>query len=145
MSNPQPVPPATEQLWKPTPPMLIRNARIEYAKITVADHGILDIWLGLDYGGLHQGFGGWSLGYRNDTRDRHAAQGNYAGEFITRVLQITDVDTWDCVVGRTIRAVAETDKFNASVIGIGHVIKDEWWSPRHTFARWEALAKAGVA
>lgn len=41
--------------------MTIKNAIINNAKIHFENGGILTVWLGLDYGGSGQGFGGYSL------------------------------------------------------------------------------------
>lgn len=41
--------------------MEIRNAIIEKARIARDDHGFLTAYLDLDFGGQHQGFGGYVL------------------------------------------------------------------------------------
>ena len=81
------------------------NAVIEDAQISTADHGILSVWLRLDYGGSCQGFGGYSLMCLSDNKKLEEWQtgGNYAGVFIVRCMEIAGVHDWKDMKGRTIR------------------------------------------
>lgn len=108
----------------------VRNAVIEAATITNEDHGLLSIWLSLDYGGSGQGFGGYAL-YLPEDFKHHAAQPNFAGHFIWRVMQIAGVGKWDQLKGKTIRVKCEHSKVHA----IGHIVKDDWFDPSADFAR----------
>ncbi|MEQ1888073.1 MAG: hypothetical protein ABL951_02700 [Alphaproteobacteria bacterium] len=98
----------------------IKNAIIKSAEICIEDHGLLTVWLMLDYGDSSaQGFGGYCLFNPNfPDKDR-------AGRFIRRVLDIAGVRSWDKLPGKTIRAKAS----GVSVESIGHILKDDWFTP----------------
>lgn len=97
----------------------IKNAVITSTEIEIEDHGILTLWLNLDYGGSVQGFGGYSL-------DNHA----FCAVFIRRCLEVVGVHKWSEMRGKTIRVAL--DKPYGLIQGIGNIIKDEWFYPRET-------------
>lgn len=105
----------------------IKNAVIEYAKFDT-ERG-LSAWIGLDYGGSCQGFGGYLLYVPKSWGSYSPAQANYAGHFIHRVLEIAGVDDWANLKGRTVRVKCEHSKVHA----IGHIIKDDWFDPSKDF------------
>jgi hypothetical protein len=113
--------------------MEIRNAVIESASITRADHGLLSAWIHLDYGDCgHQGFGGYSL-YLPKSFTHHSLNVNFAGHFIYRVLEIAGVEQWSELPGKTIR-VKKPAGFGGIVQSIGHIVKDDWFDPKSDFA-----------
>lgn len=99
----------------------IVNAVIKSARITNEEHGCLTAWIDLDYGGSGQGFGGFVL-YSGNSGDSPL---NYGGYFIDSVLRIAGVSRWDALVGKTVRA----KQTHGSVKAIGHIVKDEWFTP----------------
>lgn len=105
-----------------------KNAVIESASITKADHGLLSAWLTLNYGGCGQGFGGYSL-YLPKSFTHHSLNVNFAGHFIFRVLEIAGVDEWDRLAGKTVRVKAS----HSHVFAIGHIVKDDWFCPEEDF------------
>lgn len=105
-----------------------KNAVIESASITCGDRGFLDCWLSLDYGGTGQGFGGYVL-YLPKSFAHHKLE-SVAGHFIYRVMEIAGVTAWDKLKGKTIRVKAE----NSGVRAIGHIVRDDWFSPSEDFA-----------
>ncbi len=112
--------------------MEIKNAIIKSAKITCGDRGFLDCWLDLDYGGTGQGFGGYVL-YVPKSWKHHKVE-SVAGHFIFRIMEVAGVDSFDQLKGRTVRVKAE----HSGVHAIGHIVNDDWFSPKDDFA---SLAK----
>lgn len=106
----------------------IKNAIIKGARITTADHGVLTIWLDLDYGGSGQGFGGHALYLPKNWR-HHEKNSNYAGHFIWRVMEIAGVLEWSNIVGKTIRVQGD----NSGITAIGHIVKTDWFNPTKEF------------
>lgn len=88
----------------------------------------LSAWIGLDYGGSGQAFGGYLL-YAPKGWKAHECKANYAGHFIYRCLEIAGVSDWQKMIGKTIRVRAEHGKVHA----IGHIIKDDWFDPSVDF------------
>jgi hypothetical protein len=107
-----------------------RNAIITHAEITTEDHGLLSAWLTLDYGGTGQGFGGYSL-YLPKSFNHHDAKAGFAGHFIWRVMEVAGVSRWSHLTGKTIRV----RQSHSGVEAIGHIVKDDWFSPREDFAK----------
>lgn len=105
-----------------------KNAVITSAVITAEDHGLLSAWLHLDYGGIGQGFGGNVL-YLPKPFAHHELK-SYAGHFIWRVMEVAGVEKWDQLKGKTIRARAN----HCGVASIGHIVKDDWFTPAEDFA-----------
>lgn len=108
-------------------PLQIKNAIIESVAITSGDHGMLSAWLFLDYGGVRQGFGGYSL-YLPKSFTHHKLE-SAAGHFIFRCMEIAEVTSWDQLAGKTIRAESNSKGVNA----IGHIVKDDWFRPKDDF------------
>ena len=95
------------------------NAIIKSVTITTADHGVLSMWLHLDYGGTSQGFGGYCL-YSPTHPDQDSG-----GWFIHKCMDIAGVSTFEGMVGKIVRVKAT----HGGVTAIGHVVKDEWFNP----------------
>lgn len=107
----------------------IVNAKIDSISLGF-DRGVfLSAWLHLDYGGVHQGFGGFCLAKKEKPC---FDQGPYAGHFIARCLEIADVEEWDQLKGKTIRVKKESG-WSGSISAIGHILKDDWFSPSSDF------------
>jgi len=102
----------------------IQNAIIKSYTLSNADHGCLTLWINLDFGGSGQGFGGYNL-YSKAAKN----SANYAGLFIWRILEITDVTDLHKIIGKTIRI----DGSHSGIKAIGHIIKDDWFNPLEEF------------
>lgn len=107
----------------------VRNAIIKKARIDDCDRGLLTVWLDLDYGGLCQGFGGYTL-YLPKSFTHHRLLST-AGHFIWRCMEIAGVSRWENVPGKSIRVKIGEDGL---VKAIGHIINDDWFSPGEDFA-----------
>lgn len=101
--------------------MVIKNAVIENAVLSIDELGFLTSWLTLDYGGTVQQFGGLSL-YLPKSFKHHELK-SVAGFFISRVMEIAEVTDWSKLKGRPLR-VRGNDK---GIEAIGHFIKDDWF------------------
>lgn len=110
----------------------IQNAIIDGTTLTIEDHGLLSAWLYLDYGGSHQGFGGYSL-HLPESFKHHKIDSGYAGHFIFRSLQIAGVGKWENLKGQTIRVKLTQKGLGGRIIAIGHIVKDDWFCPEEDF------------
>lgn len=109
----------------------IRNAIIRGARIDDADRGLLSAWLDLDYGGSSQSFGGFAL-YLPESYSHHQLL-SHAGHFIWRCMEVADVTSWSKIVGKTIRVKLDRPGFGGRIVAIGHIVKDDWFSPSEDF------------
>jgi len=107
--------------------MKIKNAVIESAIIDMGDRGLLTAWLNLDYGGIGQGFGGFTL-YLPKSYKHHELK-SFAGHFIFRCMEVAGVESWDKIKGKSIRVKSDHN----NVHSIGHIVKDDWFTPSEDF------------
>lgn len=108
----------------------ICNAVIKSVELNDGDRGLLTAWLHLEYGSGGQGFGGYVL-YLPKSYDHHELK-SFAGHFIFRCMEIAGVSSWEKMAGKTIR-VRKADEFGL-IEAIGHIVKDDWFSPEVEFA-----------
>jgi hypothetical protein len=114
----------------------ICNAIITATTLGVEEHGIMTSFLYVDYGGVSQGFGGYTLdappGYAGvaSTRQAHRAFGCW----VKRVLDITGAEKWEDVKGRVIRVQIK----NHLSVAIGHFLRDDWFYPEEELALTES-------
>ena len=107
------------------------NAVIESQRIGIERGSFLDCWLFLDYGdGGHQGFGGWVLHMTPDCT-HYKQDCGHAGEHLMQCMRVADVEKWDDVVGKCVRAKIE----DGLVVAIGHITKDIWFEPREVYGK----------
>lgn len=113
----------------------IRNAQVESTRLGPQDHGIFTATLQLDYGDRGQSFGAYSLDrYNPDTKEREGTA--FGMEFIRRVMKVLEVENWEDVKGKLLRADCEYGK----VHGIGHITKDKWFYPERDLERFAATS-----
>ena len=96
------------------------NAKVESTSLGYEDHGVLTYWLHLDYGGVHQGFGGVALD-QYDKEQKHRQHSPVAGLSIEKILKVCGASSWEKIPGTYVRAIKE----NGLVKGIKHVLKDD--------------------
>ena len=101
-----------------------KNAVIESTMLGIEDHGIMTCFLYLDYGGTCQGFGGYSLDVFDKNKDKRIGTA-WGTEFVRRVLETIEVDSWEKLKGKHCRVVSDYGK----VYRVGHIIKDKWFDP----------------
>ena len=106
----------------------IYNAKIEGAQLMFEDHGCLILNLYTVHSGGHQAFGSVNIMNRA-TKTFERTGGNVAGWYIKRVFDVCEVDSFDQLVGKTIR-IKEVDGI---IRAIGHIIKEDWFEPRVDF------------
>lgn len=95
--------------------MKMQNAQIKRAHLGKDDHSVLAVCLDLEYGnGNTQSFGTYDL----------ADAGCLA--FITAVLRVVGVRSWEELVGRHVRIRAD----NGLIVSLGHYMKEDWFCPR---------------
>ena len=102
--------------------MEIKNAVIESVRFDT-ERGLM-IWIMLSFGGSGQGFGGHML-YAPKGWAAHNTGADLTGHFIWRVLEIAGVSELSKLPGRTVRVKGDFSTIEA----IGHIVKDEWFSP----------------
>ena len=107
-----------------------RNAIIKHADLFIEDHGLLTIFLTLEFDGSGQGFGGYALyADREFKNGRLERSSNHCGHFVWRCLEIAGVQRWHDLVGKTIRV----RQCNRDIEAIGHIVKNDWFFPRKDF------------
>lgn len=112
----------------------IVNAKIDWTMLGNEDHGLFTCQLGLDYGGVHQGFGGYSLDQYIKEQDARKDIVGAGTEFIKQILWVVGVDKWEDLKGKVVR-VERKEGWNGNVIGIGNVLEDKWFKPKEWFKR----------
>lgn len=107
----------------------IKNAIIEKADLQI-ERGVLTGWIFLIYANGGQGFGGSAL-YLEKGFAHHDIKAAFAGHWIFRVMQIAGVESWNNLVGKTIRT--KGGGVGSTLTAIGHIIKDDWFNPELDF------------
>lgn len=102
----------------------IRNAKITGTMLGYEDHGILTCMIYLDYGGSGQGFGGYRLDSYDKSKDKSFGS-EYGMEFIKRILDTLEIDSWEKLKGTIIKVECS----HCKVKRIGHALKDQWFDP----------------
>lgn len=110
---------------------MIKNAIITSVSLDFGGRDLLTSYVHLDYGGLHQGFGGYAL-YLPKSYSHHSLL-SHAGHFIYRCMQIAGVESWKDMAGKAVRVKLDKDGLGGNIIAIGHIIKDDWFNPSEDF------------
>ena len=101
----------------------IKNAVIEKVFLGYEGHGVLTFNLILNYGGVIQCFGGYSLWCEKETK-----QAVFGVDCIVNVLRVVGVNDWDSLVGKSVRV--KTDGMIGMIQSIGNYLKDDWFTPK---------------
>jgi len=102
--------------------MEVKNAIITNAVMQVGDKGILTAFINLYDGNSSERFGGYPL-YIPKSFPQHNTATNYAGHFIHRMMTVGGVQEWSGLIGKAVRVESENNK----IIGIGHIVEDNWF------------------
>lgn len=101
--------------------MRIQNAKITGTMLGFEDHGIFTFMISLDYGGSGQGAGGYALdGWDEKTKSRKGWK--FGIDFISRILAVVGVETWESLPGKSIRVKSDFNK----VLAIGNFLEENW-------------------
>lgn len=99
----------------------LENAIIE--SVSIDTEPCLTAWVFLKFSSGGCGFGGFRL----DAPPGKPARFDYASEFLMRCIRCAGVSRWEYMKGKTVRTIHEG--LGGSVVAIGHIIDDEWFSP----------------
>lgn len=116
----------------------IVNAKIESCSIGYESHGIMTVWLTLDYGdGSKQGFGGYSLDEYDKTLKKRLPH-KALSMFITRCIEVVGVSEWDKLKGKSIRVKLNGKAgLGQSIEAIGNYLKNNWFYPKQELKQLE--------
>lgn len=117
------------------------NARITKASVTLDRGAFLCVWVHVERAdGFSQGFGGHILGgVPSAAAGRHSEQKNLAAEWLVSIMQVGEVEDFSKLEGKIIRIRLDKPGLGATIIGIGHPLKDDRW-----FVPTEALKRLGA-
>ena len=102
------------------------NAKIESTHLGFEDHGIMTFWITLNYGGSHQGFGGYAL---DNPQDGKRVPTVLVGHAVQRILKVVGVSKWEDLKGKYVR-VKRTE---VGATAIGNILENEWFDPSEEF------------
>lgn len=120
-----------------------QNAIIERTMLGFEDHGLLTIDLLFDYGGSHQGYGGYVLDGKPLEPHGGRVPTELPGVAIAGILRALDVDCWEKLVGQHVRVRhRDDDNWFSPVTHVGHFLKDQWFSFDEAFAAHAITAHA---
>lgn len=101
------------------------NAKITSTMLGIEDHGVLTVYLTLDYGGAGQGFGGHVLDGPYDEATKRRADSAAFALYVRRVMEVVGVNSWEALKGQFCRVRQSHSKVHA----IGNLLEDKWFFP----------------
>jgi hypothetical protein len=123
----------------------IKNAKITNVSLSMADHGCLTFYVGLNGGGWCCNFGGYCIGH--GYLGAESFQGSEAGlEVLMRIMDTVGVECWEDLKGQYCRV--KTEGWGGKILSIGNILKDKWfdikefyntYNETHTFDNNELL------
>jgi hypothetical protein len=103
----------------------ITNARIDYTRLGLEDHGIMTFTIGLEWSGSGQGFGGLALDMWSKEKECRVGHPDSI-MIIRRIIEAVGVSNWEDLKGKYVRIRHESDSWGAKIEAIGHIVDDEW-------------------
>lgn len=123
----------------------IKNAKITRVSLSMADHGCLTFYIGLNGGGWCCNFGGYCIG--KGYLGAKSFRGSEAGlEVLMRIMDTVGVECWEDLKGQYCRV--KTEGWGGKILSIGNILKDKWfdikefyntYNETHTFDNNELL------
>ena len=117
--------------------------KVTSVSLGTQDHGVLTLWLNIDFGGSGQGFGGFTMDDKSDEEEYGDRIGHACGtDFILRLLRLFDVHSLEEIVGKPVYAIRDKEGLAGTIIGLetpkfdgGRKFlvedwKNKWFSPR---------------
>lgn len=102
----------------------IENALITSVDLSMADHGVLCLEMGLDGGGWGCVFGGHVIG--KGYLGAKKFEGSPSGiEYIMEIMNVVGVERFNDMKGKYIRVA--TEGWGSTVKIIGNIIEDKWF------------------
>lgn len=102
----------------------IKNAKITRVSLSMADHGCLTFYIGLNGGGWCCNFGGYCIGH--GYLGAKSFQGSEAGlEVLMRIMDTIGVECWEDLKGQYCRV--KTEGWGGKILSIGNILKDKWF------------------
>ncbi len=101
---------------------LLENAIVE--SVSIDTEPCLTAWVSLKFMNGGCNFGGYRL---DPPPGKPVPCKHYASEFLLRCIRCAGVSRWEDIKGKTLRTIHEG--LGGSVVAIGHIIDDEWFSP----------------
>lgn len=93
-----------------------RNATVSSVYIGLEGHGILTLYLSIDYGDSSgQSFGGYGMGH----------SGSLLGVWVDRLLRVFGVEDFAAIKDKPCRVELRDGRISR----IGHFVKEEWFDP----------------
>ena len=128
----------------------IKNAKITKVSLSMADHGCLTFYIGLNGGGWCCNFGGYCIGH--GYLGAESFQGSEAGlEVLMRIMDTIGVECWEDLKGQYCRV--KTEGWGGKILSIGNILKDKWFDIKefyntydetHTIAQNEYLNEEDI-
>lgn len=106
------------------PNLNVQNAKIVDTFLGQEDHGIMTLYLFVEFDGGRQGFGGYFLDTYDKSQEKRIGT-VYGMEFLMRTLATVGVSKYEDLKGKMVRLKRENTKIHA----IGHILQDRWFEP----------------
>ena len=92
--------------------------KVTSVNLGTQDHGVLTLWLNIDYGGSGQDFGGFVLDDKSD--EEHGERVGHAcgTDFILRLLRLFGVSSLEEIVGKPVYAIRDKEGLGGTIIGL---------------------------
>lgn len=113
--------------------MEIQNAKITDVSISMAEHGVLTFWLGLEGGGWGCNYGGRCIGKGHRGADEFTADNGDGLVAMMEIMNVVGVDRWEDLKGKYVRC--EIKGWGDGIDKIGNILNNQWFDIREFFNR----------